>query len=146
MSSRVSLLQPASNPLTQRVLQGAGRAVLHVGQHVGICVQGDSYGGVPQHSETILGLTLLPSKRVAHVCPRSWGRMAGSPAFARSEGPLPEVAGVQGGAPLRGEDEADVLIEGAQAVFSSKWLERCARIKAERDDKFHERREMFGAT
>ena len=59
--------------------------MLHVGQHMGIGVQGDGYGGVPQHSESILGSTFLPSKRVAHVRRRSWSRMAGSPAFSRSE-------------------------------------------------------------
>jgi hypothetical protein len=62
--------------------------VLHVGQHTEIGVQGDAYDGVPEISETILGLTFLPSKRVVHVCRRFWGRMSGSPAFARSEGPL----------------------------------------------------------
>jgi hypothetical protein len=38
----------------------------------------------PSISETILGLTFLYSSNVAHVCRRSWNRMAGSPAFSSS--------------------------------------------------------------
>jgi hypothetical protein len=59
---------------------------------------------------------LRPRPDSSHVCRRSWGRMAGSPAFSRSEGSLLEVAGVQGPTPLRGEGEAVVLVKGAHAV------------------------------
>jgi hypothetical protein len=38
----------------------------------------------PSISETSFGLTLLPSRRVAQVCLRSWNRMVGRAAFLRS--------------------------------------------------------------
>jgi hypothetical protein len=37
------------NPSTQGFFEGACRAVLHVGEHVGVGVQGDGYAGMPQH-------------------------------------------------------------------------------------------------
>jgi hypothetical protein len=51
------LLQPYCNPfLPQRVLKGAGRAILHGGQYVGVGIQGYGYGGVPQHLGDYLGV------------------------------------------------------------------------------------------
>ena len=47
------LLQPV---LPQRVLKGAGRAILHSGQYVRVGVQGYGYGGVPQHLGDYLGV------------------------------------------------------------------------------------------
>jgi hypothetical protein len=38
----------------------------------------------PSISETILGLTSLPSSSVAHVCRRSWKRIGRSPASLSS--------------------------------------------------------------
>src|SRR5918998_3666396 len=40
-SRRGRLLQPYCNPSTEGFLEGAGRAVLHVGEHVGVGIQGD---------------------------------------------------------------------------------------------------------
>jgi hypothetical protein len=48
-----TVLQPA---LPQRVLKGAGRAILHGGQYVGVGIQGYGYGGVPQHLGDYLGV------------------------------------------------------------------------------------------
>ena len=48
-----TVLQPA---LPQRVLKGAGRAILHGGQYVGVSIQGYGYGGVPQHLGDYLGV------------------------------------------------------------------------------------------
>ena len=51
------LLQPYCKPfLPQCVLKGAGRAILHGGQYVGVGIQGDGYGGVPQHLGDYLGV------------------------------------------------------------------------------------------
>jgi hypothetical protein len=40
---RGRLLQPYCNPSTEGFFEGACRAVLHVGEHVGVGVQGDGY-------------------------------------------------------------------------------------------------------
>jgi hypothetical protein len=48
-----TVLQPV---LPQRVLKGAGRAILHGGQYVGVGIQSYGYGGVPQHLGDYLGV------------------------------------------------------------------------------------------
>ena len=39
----------AATWLTQHLLDGLDRLLLHIWQEVGVDVQGDAYGGVPEH-------------------------------------------------------------------------------------------------
>jgi hypothetical protein len=53
--------------LRKRLFHSRNCAALHVGQHVGVGVDRDGDGRVPQLSETTLGLTFLSSNMVAAV-------------------------------------------------------------------------------
>jgi hypothetical protein len=78
----------------------------------------------PNISEATLGLTFCVSRRVAHVCLRSWKRKCGSPARLRSglnrrevRSRRSRVAAVEGRARLGGEHQPVLLPQGASLIY-----------------------------
>ncbi len=53
------LLQPYCNPLPQRVLKGAGCALLHIREYMGVGIKGYGDSGVPHHLGDDLGVDVL---------------------------------------------------------------------------------------
>src|SRR5215210_8697452 len=58
-SRRGCLLQPYCNASAEGFFEGAGGAVLHVGEHVRVGVEGDSNVGVTQHLRDDLEVDIL---------------------------------------------------------------------------------------
>jgi hypothetical protein len=60
-----------TNRLVPHVFHRRGVLIPHVGKHVGVRVQGNSYRGMTEHLGAYLGFTVFDRSKVAHVCRRS---------------------------------------------------------------------------
>ena len=114
--------QPCSNAssarLTEHLLQGLNRLLLHVREQVRVDVQGDADGGVSEHLGDDLGVDVLREQQrgagMAEVVKANlWQPRV---LQERLEGAVAEVRGVYDGLGLGGEDQASRLLERSQLL------------------------------